>query len=37
MRFTSGTTGTSKGVVIMHRSVIERVEAANTGLQLGPG
>ena len=37
IRFTSGTTGTSKGVVIGHRSVIERVEAANTGLQLGPG
>lgn len=37
IRFTSGTTGTSKGVVIAHKSVIERIEAANKGLQLGPG
>jgi len=36
MRFTSGTTGKSKGVVISHRSVIERIEAANLGLELGP-
>ncbi|MEO8068403.1 MAG: AMP-binding protein [Flavobacteriales bacterium] len=36
IRFTSGTTGTSKGVIIGHRSAIERVEAANQGLQLGP-
>ncbi|QQR86739.1 MAG: AMP-binding protein [Flavobacteriales bacterium] len=37
IRFTSGTTGTSKGVVIGHRSVVARVEAANKGLQLGEG
>ncbi len=37
IRFTSGTTGTSKGVIIGHRSVVERVEAANRGLKLGPG
>lgn len=37
IRFTSGTTGTSKGVVIGHRSVVERVEAANKGLQLREG
>lgn len=37
IRFTSGTTGTSKGVVIGHRSVVERIEAANKGLRLGPG
>ncbi len=37
IRFTSGTTGKSKGVVISHRSVIERIEAANKGLELGPG
>lgn len=36
MRFTSGTTGKAKGVVISHRSAIERVEAANKILQLGP-
>lgn len=37
MRFTSGTTGKSKGVIISHRSVIERIEGANRGLELGPG
>lgn len=36
MRFTSGTTGKSKGVIISHRSVIERIEGANKGLGLGP-
>lgn len=36
MRFTSGTTGKSKGVIISHRAVIERIEAANKGLALGP-
>ena len=35
MRFTSGTTGKSKGVIISHISVLERIEAANKGLQLG--
>jgi len=37
VRFTSGTTGKSKGVIISHQSVIERIEGANHGLQLGPG
>ncbi len=37
MRFTSGTTGTAKGVIISHQSAIERIEGANTALQLGPG
>lgn len=37
IRFTSGTTGKSKGVIISHQSAIERVEAANKILQLGPG
>ncbi len=37
VRFTSGTTGTSKGVIISHQSVIERIDAANNGLQLAPG
>jgi acyl-CoA synthetase (AMP-forming)/AMP-acid ligase II len=37
MRFTSGTTGKSKGVIISHQSVIERIEGANQALNLGPG
>lgn len=37
IRFTSGTTGKSKGVIISHTSVIERIEAANKALQLGVG
>jgi len=34
IRFSSGTTGTSKGVLLSHQSVIERTDAANTGLQI---
>ena len=34
IRPSSGTTGSSKGVVISHRSVFERTEAANEGLML---
>lgn len=37
IRFTSGTTGKSKGVIVSHQSVIDRVNGANEGLQLGPG
>jgi acyl-coenzyme A synthetase/AMP-(fatty) acid ligase len=37
IRFTSGTTGQSKGVIVSHQSVIDRVVGANNGLQLGPG
>ncbi|MEP7107068.1 MAG: AMP-binding protein [Ferruginibacter sp.] len=37
IRFTSGTTGKSKGVIISHQSVIERIEGANRGLRLGSG
>lgn len=33
-RFTSGTTSESKGVVLSHKTVLERVEAANKGLKL---
>ena len=36
IRFSSGTTGASKGVVLSHRSLVERVEAANRGLAIGP-
>jgi long-chain acyl-CoA synthetase len=32
IRFSSGTTGQSKGVVISHRSIVERTDAANRGL-----
>jgi long-chain acyl-CoA synthetase len=35
IRFTSGTTGKSKGVVVSHQSVLERIQAANKALQLG--
>jgi long-chain acyl-CoA synthetase len=34
LRFTSGTTGAAKGVVLTHRGVLERTRAANTGLGL---
>ena len=37
IRFTSGTTGTSKGIVLSHETLRDRVEAANAGLQIGPG
>lgn len=37
IRFTSGTTGKSKGVIISHQSAIERVDAANKVLNLGVG
>jgi long-chain acyl-CoA synthetase len=37
MRFTSGTTGKSKGVIISHQSVVNRIEAANKALCLAPG
>ncbi|MCC6544374.1 MAG: AMP-binding protein [Nitrospirae bacterium] len=34
VRFTSGTTGRSKGVVVSHRGIIERTAAANRGFAL---
>ena len=36
IRFTSGTTGTSKGVVLSHESIRERIDAANEALEIGP-
>ena len=37
IRFSSGTTGTSKGVVLSHESLFDRISAANRGLGLGAG
>ncbi len=34
IRFTSGTTGTSKGVVLSHEAIIERTDAADKGLRI---
>lgn len=36
IRFTSGTTGTSKGVVLSHATVLDRIQAANEALEIGP-
>jgi long-chain acyl-CoA synthetase len=36
VRFTSGTTGAAKGVVLTHDDILERTRAANSGLQLTP-
>ena len=36
IRFTSGTTGNSKGVVLSHRTIDERIQAANDVLHIGP-
>ncbi len=36
IRFSSGTTGTSKGIVLSHESLLARVTAANRGLGIGP-
>jgi long-chain acyl-CoA synthetase len=37
IRFTSGTTGASKGVVLSHETIRDRIHAANEVLHLGPG
>jgi long-chain acyl-CoA synthetase len=36
IRFSSGTTGTSKGVVLSHETIIERTSAADRGLDISP-
>ena len=36
IRFSSGTTGTSKGVVISHETLLARITAANRGLRITP-
>lgn len=36
IRFTSGTTGDAKGVVLSHKTILERIQAANQGLRIGP-
>lgn len=37
IRFSSGTTGTSKGVVLSHETILERTEAADKGLCVTSG
>ncbi|YCM46519.1 class I adenylate-forming enzyme family protein [Verrucomicrobiaceae bacterium 227] len=37
IRFSSGTTGNAKGVVLSHQSLFDRIHAANRGLQLQAG
>jgi long-chain acyl-CoA synthetase len=37
IRFSSGTTGRSKGVILSHRRLEERVVSANAALGIGPG
>jgi len=36
IRFCSGTTGRSKGIILSHESLLARVTAANRGLRIGP-
>jgi long-chain acyl-CoA synthetase len=37
IRFSSGTTGHRKGVVLSHETLLARVKACNAGLGIGPG
>ncbi len=37
IRFTSGTTGRRKGILLGHNAIIERLDAANAVLEIGPG
>ena len=36
IRFTSGTTGDAKGVVLSHETIYQRIQAANQGLHINP-
>ena len=36
IRFSSGTTGRSKGIVLSHERLVERIRAANRGLRITP-
>ena len=36
IRFSSGTTGAAKGIVLSHEALRDRIEAANSGLKIGP-
>ena len=36
IRFSSGTTGKSKGIALSHRTLLERITAANAGLGISP-
>jgi long-chain acyl-CoA synthetase len=37
IRFSSGTTGRNKGVVLSHQAIVQRTQAANRGLKIVPG
>jgi long-chain acyl-CoA synthetase len=37
LRFTSGTTSDRKGVILSHARILERLDAANRALAIGPG
>jgi long-chain acyl-CoA synthetase len=37
IRFSSGTTAASKGVILSHESLLERIQSANEGLKIEPG
>lgn len=36
IRFSSGTTGASKGVLLSHESIVERTDAADSGMRITP-
>lgn len=36
IRFSSGTTGSSKGILLSHKTLLARITAANEGLGIGP-